>query len=783
MDKDTVDFVPNYDETGTEPTVLPAAFPNLLVNGGTGIAVGMATNMPPHNLGEVIDAICAQIDNPDITVDELMAIRQGPRLPHRLHHLRRRRHPQLPRDRPRQRQGARPRSASRNSRAETASRSSSPRSPTTSTAPPSSSASPSWSTRRSSPRSARSATSRTRTPASSSTSSATPARRSSSTTSTSTPAGEHRSPSTCWPSTTGRPKPPQPQGRSSPATSSTAARSSSAAPATSSARPKSAPRDSRRFLIASRTSTSSSRSIRESANREEAFEQDQGLRIHPRRGREHRHPHPRPGERPDGECYLLTDSQVNHILELRLYQLTGLEQRQDQGRTTTRVLEEIKDLLDILANEERVLQIIKDELGEIKEKYATPRLTDIDARRGRDQHRRPHRQRGLASSPSPTAASSSAPPPANTAPRSAAARACNGMDTRESQPTDEDEDDFVEHLFTASAHDYLMFFTNTGRVYVERVYSDPRRPRAAKGRSHQEPPQPPARGANCRRAPRRARPRRGRPAPPSTSRITSSSPPAPARCKKTKLTDFRNYRKDGIIAIKHRGGQRAHRRQAHHRRATTICLITSDGYCVRTNEDTIRPMGRTSAGVRGIRPREEDRLVAFVVPDGGQASSSPARTASANAPPSRNIMTKGRGGKGMNTMKVTAKTGKVVGALAVHEEDDIMLMTNGGQSASASPPAQIRSIGRATQGVTHHVASKRANSSKTSPASSPTRMTKTTATPRKTEPPNPKRPKRPPRNRGLRRESQPAASLTPIPPKPRPGRDLLSLFLSAIHPV
>src|SRR5436305_3386598 len=71
MDKDTVDFVPNYDETRTEPRVFPAAFPNLLVNGGTGIAVGMATNMPPHNLGEVIDGICAQIDDPEITLEDL----------------------------------------------------------------------------------------------------------------------------------------------------------------------------------------------------------------------------------------------------------------------------------------------------------------------------------------------------------------------------------------------------------------------------------------------------------------------------------------------------------------------------------------------------------------------------------------------------------------------------------------------------------------------------------------------------------------------------------------
>src|SRR5438034_122394 len=81
MDKDTVDFVPNYDETRTEPTVFPAAFPNLLVNGGTGIAVGMATNMPPHNLGEVIDGICAQIDKPGIAIPELMKFIKGPDFP------------------------------------------------------------------------------------------------------------------------------------------------------------------------------------------------------------------------------------------------------------------------------------------------------------------------------------------------------------------------------------------------------------------------------------------------------------------------------------------------------------------------------------------------------------------------------------------------------------------------------------------------------------------------------------------------------------------------------
>ncbi|WP_304244093.1 DNA topoisomerase (ATP-hydrolyzing) subunit A [Gracilinema caldarium] len=81
LKKETVDFVPNYDESLTEPVVLPAAVPNLLINGSSGIAVGMATNMPPHNLKEVCDAVCAYIDNPDITIDELMHYIKGPDYP------------------------------------------------------------------------------------------------------------------------------------------------------------------------------------------------------------------------------------------------------------------------------------------------------------------------------------------------------------------------------------------------------------------------------------------------------------------------------------------------------------------------------------------------------------------------------------------------------------------------------------------------------------------------------------------------------------------------------
>src|SRR5437762_1757984 len=81
IDKDTVDFGPNYDGQQQEPLVLPTRFPNLLVNGSSGIAVGMATNIPPHNMGEIIDGIIAQVEDPDLTVDDLMKHVKGPDFP------------------------------------------------------------------------------------------------------------------------------------------------------------------------------------------------------------------------------------------------------------------------------------------------------------------------------------------------------------------------------------------------------------------------------------------------------------------------------------------------------------------------------------------------------------------------------------------------------------------------------------------------------------------------------------------------------------------------------
>ena len=138
LDKNTVDFVPNFDETTTEPTVFPATYPNLLVNGSTGIAVGMATNIPPHNLGEVIDGVIWIIENTLMSdsatysreqkLKELIRLIPGPRLPHRRHDRRQARHPRGLPHRPRLDPGPRHAPRSKRRRRAIASRSSSPRS-------------------------------------------------------------------------------------------------------------------------------------------------------------------------------------------------------------------------------------------------------------------------------------------------------------------------------------------------------------------------------------------------------------------------------------------------------------------------------------------------------------------------------------------------------------------------------------------------------------------------------------------------------------------------------
>ena len=392
--------------------------------------------------------------------------------------------------------------------------------------------------------------------------------------------------------------------------------------------------------------------------------------------------------------YEFSEEQANAILELRLYQLTGLEI--DKTRAEYKELvKKIKDLLDILSKEARVLTIIKDELGVIKEKYATPRRTDLAP----DEGEMSIEDLIANESVMITLTHNGLIKRTNTSAFKAQRRGGKGvigMKTRKAT-TDKEASDFIEHLFPANTHDYLMFFTNTGRVYVERVHEIPDLGRASKGRSianvlelkHSEKIADVIRvqavyGEN-------------------KEDLTWQQD----RCiffttrsgtvKKTALTDFANVRRGGIIAVKIVPGD-----TLIEARFTTghddVILVTADGQSICFHETGVRTMGRSAAGVRGIRLGKDDHVVALSI----VSADATLLVAGENGIGKRTVFdgyrVQSRGGKGIKTMKITKKTGKVIGGLTVHDGDEIMLITVGGQMVRTSVDG-IRLTGRNTQGV------------------------------------------------------------------------------------
>jgi DNA gyrase subunit A len=391
--------------------------------------------------------------------------------------------------------------------------------------------------------------------------------------------------------------------------------------------------------------------------------------------------------------YALTERQVDAILELRLYQLTGLEIDKVEGEYKE-LLERIKDLMDILAREARVLAIIKTELKAIKETYATPRLTDLKPDEGEINIEDLIANEGVIITLTHNGLLKRTNVSSYRAQRRGG-KGVIGMTTKEGA-TDEDND-FIEHLFTASTHDYLMFFTNTGRVYVERVHEIPDMGRAAKGRSI-------ANLLELKTGETIAALIRVLSKTNATKEDVTWEQPGElffatkqGTVKKTSLNEFTNVRKGGIIAIGIEPGD-----TLIDVKLTTgqneVILITHDGMSIRFNEEDARSMGRPAGGVRGIKLEKGDAVVAqaVVVPDAKLL------VAGENGIGKRTdfeeYRVQSRGGKGIITMKTTEKTGAVVGALTVRDADEIMLITVKGQMVRTSVK-DIREAGRNTQGV------------------------------------------------------------------------------------
>ena len=690
MDKDTVNWVANYDETRQEPTVFPAAFPNLLINGGTGIAVGMATSIPPHNLGEIIDGICAQIEDPEISIDGLMQHVKGPDFPTGclavgLDPIRdyfktgRGSIKQRGRVGVEQLKGNReqiviteiPYMVNRATLVEKIASLTNEKTLTDISA-----------VRDESDENTRVVVELKR--------DAVPKvvinklykfTQLATSFSVNMLAIDH-----------GRPKT---MNLKELINAYIEHRREVVLRRTRFDLDKAEARAEtlEGYLCALANLDEFIRIIRSSKNREEArvkllaFEFPE--KVLKKWGVKVRKP-----ERIKGGYYILSEAQVNSILDLRLYQLTGLEQGKIKAEYDE-LLVKIEDLMDILAREERVLAIIKDELTLIKDKYATPRRTDLVPDEGDMAIEDLIANEGVII----TLTHNGLVKRTNVSSYRAQRRGGKGvigMGTKDSVVKGE-ADDFIEHLFTASTHDYLMFFTTTGRVYVRRVHEIPDMGRAAKGRNIANLLE--LQSGEKIAALIRVESQLGE----NKDNITWKQDKflffatESGTVKKTALDAYSNVRRNGINAIGIKEGDRLITVKL-----TTghdeVVLITNAGLSIRFNEENVRSMGRTAAGVRGIRLKGKDRLVAAAV----VMKDSTLLVAGENGIGKRTefdeYRTQSRGGKGIITMKTTEKTGGVCGALAVNESDEIMLITFGGQMVRTGV-AHIRMTGRNAQGV------------------------------------------------------------------------------------
>ncbi len=691
MDKDTVDFVPNYDETRTEPTVFPAAFPNLLINGGTGIAVGMATNLPPHNLGEIIDGVCAQIDDPAITLAQLMKHVKGPDFPTGCmvcgldpikEYFATGRGSLKVRGKVgvEQLKGGReqiiiteiPYNVNRAVLVERIAELVNEKIIPDITA--------------------------IRDESDENTRVVLELRRDAipkvvinnlykftsleSSFAVNTLAIDHGRPKTlnlkelimCY----------------------IEHRRDVVVRRTRFELRKAEERAEllEGYLIALANLDEFIRIIRNSNNREEAqikllafdFTRAQverlGILI-------------RSEARLTTGRYSFSEAQANAILDLRLYQLTGLE-RDKVKREYEQLLERIKDLADILAREARVLAIIKTELQAIKEKHATPRLTQLVPDEGEIAIEDLIANEGVIITITHNGLIKRTNISSYRAQRRGG-KGVIGMTTRESSPVEGDAADFIQHLFTAGTHDYLMFFTNSGRVYAERVHEIPDMGRAAKGRSIANLLQ--LKSGETIAALIRVISKAG----PNNEDATWDQPgflffaTRQGTVKKTPLSEFRNVRKDGIIAITIEPADSLIEVKLTTGRDEVV-LSTREGQSIRFPEEDVRSMGRPAAGVRGIQLERSDAVVALAVVDPRASLLVAGENGIGKRTDFAEYRVQSRGGKGIITMKTTERTGHVIGALTVKDEDEIMLITVGGQMVRLAVRG-IREAGRNTQGV------------------------------------------------------------------------------------
>ncbi len=657
LDKETVDFYPTFDDTGMQPTVLPSRFPNMLVNGSDGIAVGMATNIPPHNLGEVIDGVCAMIDNPDIDIDELMTYIPAPDFPTGGMIMGR----------------AGIRKAYRTGRGSIIIRSR-------------------------------------------------------------CEIEDYQSGNQTRQRIIVTEIPYQ-VNKAKLIESIADLVKDKRIEGISDIREES-DRDGMRIVIEIKKDANAQvvlnllykhtnlqisdglimlalvdgtpkilnlkefiyyylehqkdiiirRTKYDLAKTEERAHILRGLVIAEASIDEVVEICKTAKDKTD--CveklvanFVLDERQATAVAELRLYRLSHLEV--DKLNEELASLEAaIADYKDILANESRVLEIIKADLLEIKRKYPSERKTEIAVDYGdiEDADLIPVEQVVISLTHSGYI---------KRMPISEyKAQHRGGMGITAHKPK---EEDFVESMFICSSHDDILMFSSLGRVYSIKGYQIPEAARTSRGRAIVNLVQV-AQDEKINALIAVRQPEEGE------SRGYIAFATKNGLMKKTSVTEFDRVNKNGKIAIKLNEGDELI--SVHHTSGSDeIMIATRGGKCIRFSEEDIRAMGRDTAGVRAIKlDGEDDRLVDMLVVD----PQKDVLTVSANGYGKRcrleDYRVQGRAGKGIKAGVFNEVTGQLVNLKQVTDEDDIMIISDGG-TIIRMHCSDISTIGRATRGV------------------------------------------------------------------------------------
>ncbi|MFN7712030.1 MAG: DNA gyrase subunit A [Curvibacter sp.] len=385
--------------------------------------------------------------------------------------------------------------------------------------------------------------------------------------------------------------------------------------------------------------------------------------------------------------YRLSDTQAQEILQMRLQRLTGLEQDKIVAEYKD-VMSEIEDLLDILAKPGRVSVIISEELSAIKQEFGQSK---VGARRSQVEHNAQDLATEDLITPTDMVVTLSHAGYIKSQPLSEYRAQKRGG--RGKQATATKEDDWIDQLFIANTHDYILCFSNRGRLYWLKVWEVPAGSRGSRGRPIVNM-FPLAEGEKITVVLPLTGDNRTFPADHYVFMATSMG-----TVKKTALDEFSNPRKAGIIAVDLDPGDfliGAALTDGKH----DVMLFSDGGKAVRFDEDDVRPMGRNARGVRGMMLEDGQRVIAMLVAEDEQQS---VLTATENGYGKRTSITEytrhGRGTKGMIAIQQSERNGKVVAATLVHADDEIMLITDKGVLVRTRV-SEIRELGRATQGVT-----------------------------------------------------------------------------------